>query len=88
MSEIQVTHIRVAGPGRAPWESWVTHLCNDELGIQVPIHTAELNIEFGHKRYFIRVDGAETDLHLVEYLTTYPNARTEDNLSSLPDIED
>ncbi|WP_299215694.1 DUF3892 domain-containing protein [uncultured Aquimarina sp.] len=87
-NSFQVTHIRIRGSRRTPWESWVSHLCNDALGIQMPIQRAEFDIEHGHRRYYIRTAEGETDLQLVEYMTTYPNYDTEDNLSSLPEIEE
>ncbi|MHA7059667.1 alpha/beta fold hydrolase [Aquimarina sp. M1] len=83
----QVTHIRIRGSRRTPWESWVSYVCNDELEIQIPIQMAEFDIEQGSRRYYIHTTDGDNELRLVEYLTTYPNDDTEDNLSSLPEIE-
>jgi hypothetical protein len=83
----QVTHIRLMTTGDQPWETWVSHLCNDELRRQIPTSEAERRIQHGGARYFIQVGTETTDLRVVEYLYTQPNETTEDNLSSLPELE-
>jgi pimeloyl-ACP methyl ester carboxylesterase len=82
-----VTHIRLRTTGELPWETWVSHLCNDAMRVQIPTAEAELRILGGGARYFIETGGETTDLRVVEYLYSAPNATTEDNLSSLPEVD-
>ena len=81
----QVTHIRLRSWGPNPWQTYVSHLIDDEHGYQIPTSVAERRIMRDGARYYIRVDGEDTDLRVVEYLHTQPNETEEDNLGSLPD---
>ncbi|MEX2964401.1 alpha/beta fold hydrolase [Microbulbifer sp. TYP-18] len=80
-----VTHIRIRESSDSPAGSWVSHLCNDALNLQVSNYHAEEEVVAGRARYYILADGTEVDLHIVEYLTTNPDGIQENNLSELPD---
>lgn len=82
----QVTHIRLRTSGPEPWNTWVSHLCNDSLEFQIATQEAENAILAGTKRFFLVHDGEEVELRVVEYLHTAPNETAADNLSSLPVI--
>lgn len=80
----QVTHIRLRSSGPEPWSTWVSHLCNDEMGWQIANGAAEQRVVEGTAGYFIVHEGRRFDLRIVEYLFSAPDETTANNLSSLP----
>ena len=83
-----VTHIRLRSTGPEPWNTWVSHLCNDAERLQIPTAEAEHRILRNGARYALIHDGEEVPLRVVQYLHSAPDDDPDDNLSSLPTIEE
>ncbi len=83
----RVTHVRIERTTTASGRpfSWISHLCNDMLGVQASVSHAERFVQEGSARYYIVHDGVGRELVLREYLTTAPDDSLENNLSSLPE---
>lgn len=86
ISGFEVTHIRVRSSGPEPWNSWVSHLCNDSLNVQIPTAEAENRILNLGARYYIIFDGVEYDLEVNQYLHTTPDSSIDNNLDSIESI--
>jgi hypothetical protein len=65
----------------------VLYLNNDIERWSVSRWIAAAEIEAGVREYFIETDGVRTPLIARRYLTTYPDGRSDNNLSSLPEVE-
>jgi hypothetical protein len=82
----EVTHIRIRTAGPEPWNSWVSHLCNDAFNLQIPTAEAENRIIHFGSRYFLTHEGIAYDLEIEQYLHTQPDESTVNNMDSIPDM--
>lgn len=83
----QVTHVRIRSAGPEPWNTWISHLCNDALNFQIPTPEAENRILRSGSRYFLIYDGREFPLEIHQYLHTAPDGSPSNNLDSIPLIQ-